>query len=288
MQGDLASLDARLESGSLEADEDEGEVRALLREMRETWLHYRATGSEDARQDLIAEYLPLTRFVAGQMSQKLPPSVEYDDLVSYGTIGLMDAIEKFDLDKGVKFGTYAVSRIRGAVLDELRSMDWVPRSVRTKAKSVEAAAAKLGGDLGRMPTDEELANELGVSTDELADLIADSVVAPVVGLDEPVGGADGEEGLTAIDRLIDNGTEDPLSRQVGAEVAETMATVVSRLDRRQRTILALYCVEDLTLSEIGEVMGVTESRVCQMHTRTVSALQDELEARGAGVMPYPA
>lgn len=249
--------------------------------MDDAWREYKETGDMDARQRLAAEYLPLTRLVAGQMARKLPPNVEYDDLVGYGTIGLMDAIEKYDPDKGVRFGTYAVSRIRGAVLDELRSMDWVPRSVRTKAKSVDAASTKLSTSLGRTPTRDELAEELEVTRDKLAELLADSSVSPMVPLDDPVGD---EEGSAIIETLVDLNFDDPLSTRVSGEVAEALASAVAKLDQRQRMILALYCVEDLNLSDIGEVMGVTESRVCQMHTRTVAALQDGLEARGAGAM----
>ena len=254
-----------------------------MRELPEAWQRYHEHGDMDARQELIEEYLPLTRYVASQMSQRLPPSVEFNDLVAYGTLGLLDAIEKFDPARGVKFGTYAVNRIRGAVLDELRSLDWVPRSVRTKARSIERVTTSLGNQLGRMPTDVEIAEELGLNMAEYAEIVADAAVVPVVGLDEPVDGTD-DDRQSIVETVTDPGADDPLAVQVGGEIAETVAAVVARLDRRQRTILALYCVEELTLSEIGEVLGVTESRVCQMHTRTVAALQDELEARGAGVV----
>lgn len=253
-----------------------------MRELPEAWQRYQEDGDMDARRDLIEEYLPLTRYVASQMSQRLPPSVEFDDLVAYGTIGLFDAIEKFDPEKGVKFGTYAVNRIRGAILDELRSLDWVPRSVRTKARSMDTASSNLGQRLGRSPTDEELAGEMGLNLEELGEVAADSVPASVVGLEEPVDGGEGEQ--TVLETIIDPSADDPLSTRVGGEIAETLAGVVAHLDRRHRLILALYCVEELTLSEIGDVIGVTESRVCQMHTRTVAALQRALEARGAGVV----
>jgi len=261
-----------------------------VRELQDVWQRYQLHGDLDARRELIEEYLPLTRYVASQMSRRLPPMVEFNDLVSYGTLGLLDAIEKYDLEKGVKFGTYAVNRIRGAILDELRSLDWVPRSVRTKARSVEQAVAKLTNVLGRLPTDEEIAEELEVDHDEFESLMADSVATRVVGL-EDAGGRGGSEsedegGQSALDTLVDFTSDDPLASRIGSEVAETVAKVVSRLDRRQRTILALYCVEELTLSDIGEVLGVTESRVCQMHTRTVASLQEQLESRGAGVVAY--
>jgi RNA polymerase sigma factor FliA len=251
----------------------------------EVWHRYQA-GDMDARRELIEAYLPLTRYVASQMSRKLPPSVEFDDLVSYGTLGLIDAIEKYDLDKGVRFGTYAVNRVRGAVLDELRSLDWVPRSVRTKARAVERAASSLSQSLGRLPSEDEMAETLGVDVSELGALLNDASATPIVGLEETIT-YEGGARQNLIDTIIDTRVDDPLSSHLGTEVAETVASVVAGLDERQRTILALYCVEELTLSEIGDVLGVTESRVCQMHTRTVSAIQGALEARGAGVVTLP-
>lgn len=256
---------------------------------RDVWIKYR-DGDKDAYRNIVHAYLPLTKYVASMMSKKLPPSVEFDDLVSYGTMGLLDAIEKYDLGKNVKFGTYAVSRIRGAILDELRSLDWVPRSVRTKARTVESACFKLSQDLGRPPTNEEMAHELGLNMAEFSTLVNDATTPRLVSLSggrQMMYGAgrlvEDSESRSPADSLVDLSVDDPLSSTVSGEVAEVMAAVVSRLDGRQRTVLALYCVEELTLSEIGDVLGVTESRVSQMHTRTVRAIQGELEARGAGV-----
>jgi RNA polymerase sigma factor FliA len=247
------------------------------REMTDAWVRYKESGDPDARDELIEEYLPLTRYVAGQMSRRLPPTVEYDDLVSYGTLGLLDAIEKYDLDKGVKFSTYAVSRIRGAVLDELRSLDWVPRSVRTKARSIDNATSSLSNRLGRMPTPVEMSAELGIEVSELSALVFDSVASPTVALDS------GQDDESIVDMMADPNSDDPLATQVSAEAASIVASVVADLDPRQRRILALYCVEELTLSQIGELFGVTESRVCQLHTRAVASIQEKLELRGAGV-----
>jgi len=253
---------------------------------REVWESYQA-GDKDAYARIVHAYLPLTRYVAGKLAKRLPPSVEFDDLISYGTMGLLDAIEKYDVEKKVKFGTYAVSRIRGAVLDELRSLDWVPRSVRTKARTVDTATEKLEYQLGRPPTQDEMARELGLDREEFAALAHDAATPRLVSLWRDRGDSgSGDAPLYALspaEMLVDKSVDDPLSSSVSGEVAEVVATVVSRLDERQRTILALYCVEELTLSEIGDVLGVTESRVCQMHTRTVRAIQGELEARGAGV-----
>lgn len=251
---------------------------------REVWESYQA-GDKDAYARIVHTYLPLTRYVAGKLAKRLPPSVEFDDLISYGTMGLLDAIEKYDVEKKVKFGTYAVSRIRGAVLDELRSLDWVPRSVRTKARTVDTATEKLEYELGRPPTQDEMARELGLDRDDFAALSHDAATPRLVSLwrDNAGPGDTTPYALSPAEMLVDKSVDDPLSSSVSGEVAEVVATVVSRLDERQRTILALYCVEELTLSEIGDVLGVTESRVCQMHTRTVRAIQGELEARGAGV-----
>ena len=253
-----------------------------MRELPDVWIRYRETKCPAAHAELVNEYLPLTRYVASQMSKRLPPSVEFDDLVSYGSMGLLDAIEKFDTDKGVKFGTYAVNRIRGAVLDELRSLDWVPRSVRTKHRAVERAVDSLEATLGRTPTDQEMADELGLPVSELAGALSDASATSLVGLEDLGQGRT----QSILDTLVDTTSDDPLASRIGSEVAETMAAVVADLDVRQRTVLALYCVEELTLSEIGELLGVTESRVCQMHTRTVASLQDLLESRGAGVVAF--
>lgn len=251
------------------------------------WLNYHK-GDKSAYRQIVHTYLPLTRYIASKMSKHLPPSVDFDDLVSYGTMGLLDAIEKYDLEKNVKFGTYAVSRIRGAILDELRSLDWVPRSVRTKARAVENAMLKLSHELGRPPTADEMASELDITAEEFVTLEADAAAPMLISLygerSPAAGDTQGDPwgGREIGDMLVDRSVDDPLSSTISGEVAEVVAAVVSRLDERQRTILALYCVEELTLSEIGDVLGVTESRVCQMHTRTVRAIQGELEARGAG------
>lgn len=240
-------------------------------------------GDIDARQSLIEAYLPLTRLVASQMYRRLPPSVEFDELVSYGTLGLIDAITKYDPSKNVRFATYAVSRVRGAILDELRALDWVPRSVRTKARSIEQTEMRLSHLLGRSPTDQEMADEMGLTSLEYHELAASASTSPLTTLDDVRGGDD--ERQSVIDMVIDRAADDPLSLQIDAEVATTVAALVANLDERQKTILALYCVEELTLSEIGTVLGVTESRVCQMHTRAVAAIQGFLEARGAGIVP---
>lgn len=249
----------------------------------EVWNRFRS-GDMDAYQTIVHTYLPLTKYIASKMSRTLPPSVDFDDLVSYGTMGLLDAIEKYDLEKNVKFGTYAVSRVRGAILDELRSLDWVPRSVRTKARSIENVMLKLSHDLGRPPTSEEMAEELGVSREEFSTLASDAAAPRIVSLyTDWRDSRESDYSPTSLsDSLVDMAVDDPLSSSISGEVAEVVAAVVARLDERQKTILALYCVEELTLSEIGDVLGVTESRVCQMHTRTVRAIQGGLEARGAG------
>lgn len=248
-----------------------------MRELPEVWERYHA-GDLKARDELVAEYLPLTRYIAGQMSHRLPPSVSFDDLVSYGSVGLLDAIEKFDPGRGVRFGAYAAMRVRGAVLDELRALDWLPRSARSKARAAEMVADKLGGELGRAPTDAEVATTLGMSEQELALVLADAAMGGVGRLDDHLDLDRGVVGATEWSHA-----ENPADTYFGSGlVASEVASVVSRLPERQRMILALYCVEELTLSEIGEVFGVTESRVCQLHTQTVAALQEELQSRGAG------
>ncbi|MEO6121119.1 MAG: RNA polymerase sigma factor WhiG [Acidimicrobiales bacterium] len=240
------------------------------------WRQYKATGSREARDALIVHYSPMVNYVAGRVAVGLPPTIEQADLVSYGIFGLIDAIAKFDPERNIKFETYAMTRVRGAIIDELRAVDWVPRTVRAKARSLESAFSILEGSLGRAPTDAELAAQMSLSEPELQALLGQVSFVGIVPLDEVLGG-DREDATTLGDTLADRG-----AGPVGAfEVQETralLAASIGRLGEREKTVLGLYYYEGLTLAEIGQVLGVTESRVCQIHTRAVIQLRSRLQA----------
>ena len=238
------------------------------------WTELKSTGSKDARDRLIVHYSPLVKYVAGRVSVGLPSYVEQADLISYGMFGLIDAIEKFEPERGRRFEAYAVTRIKGAIIDELRAMDWVPRSVRTKAKSIETAYAKLEGQHLRAPTDVEVAAELGISEDELQAMFAQISFVGLVALDEILS-VDRGEFMTLGDTLADPG-EGPMAAYEVVEMRQLLASAVDRLGEREKTVLGLYYYEGLTLAEIGEVLGVTESRICQIHTKAVIQLRARL------------
>jgi RNA polymerase sigma factor for flagellar operon FliA len=239
--------------------------------LRRLWDDYKRTGSREARDRLIVHYSPLVKFVAGRVSVGLPQNIEQADLVSYGIFGLIDAIDKFDPDRGIKFETYAINRIKGAIIDELRSIDWVPRSVRAKARAVEKAMAKLEAELHRAPTDAELAAELGMSEDELQQVFNQISFVGLVALDEMLGGERGDA-TTLGDTIPDKG-EGPVAAFEVEEMKQLLADAINRMGEREKIVLTLYYYEGLTLAEIGEVLGVTESRVCQIHTKAVLQLR---------------
>jgi RNA polymerase sigma factor for flagellar operon FliA len=247
-------------------------------EIDRLWASYKAEGGREARDALILHYSPLVKYVAGRVAVGLPQNVEQADLVSYGIFGLIDAIEKFDPDRGFKFETYAIARVKGAILDELRSIDWVPRSVRAKARSLEKAYAKLEGELHRTPTDDELATELGMSDDQLQTTLSQISFIGLVALDEmlSVGGERGES-LSLGDTVADQ-AEGPVAAYEVEEMRQILADAINRMPEREKIVLTLYYYEGLTLAEIGQVLGVTESRVCQIHTKAVLQLRSRLAA----------
>jgi RNA polymerase sigma factor for flagellar operon FliA len=207
----------------------------------------------------------------------LPANVEQADFVSSGIFGLIDAIEKFDLDRSIKFETYAISRIRGAIIDELRALDWIPRSVRQKARAVERAYATLETRLRRTPHEPEVAAEMGIPVEELHAIFSQLSLANVAALDEllhPVG--EGGDGMSLLDTLVDTAADDPVEVAEGRELRRLLARAVSTLPEREKTVVTLYYYEGLTLAEIGQVLGVTESRVSQIHTKAVLQLRAKL------------
>ena len=250
-------------------------------ELRELWQRYKKDKDEQARERLVLAYSPLVKFVAGRMSSGLPGHIEEADLISYGLLGLIGAIERFDLEREIKFETFAVARIKGSIIDELRSLDWVPRSVRAKAREIEGANAKLERTLGRTPTDEEVATELDVSIDDFQESLLQISNSSVVALDElwAVSDASGDQ-VSLLDTMKDPAAVDP-ARELGvSELKDRLAHAISRLPEREKLVVALYYYENLTLREIGEVLGVTESRVSQLHTKAVLRLKARLQSEG--------
>ncbi|MDP8937386.1 MAG: RNA polymerase sigma factor WhiG [Actinomycetota bacterium] len=242
------------------------------------WEDFKATGTVDARNRLIIHYAPLVKYVAGRLSAGLPHSIEQADLVSYGMFGLIDAIDKFDLSRGFKFETYAMARIRGSIIDELRSIDWVPRSLRAKARSVEKAYTKLEHELLRTPTDTEVAAELNMTEDELQDVFSHMSFFGLVALEETLSvGAERGESVTLRDTIPDQGPG-PVATFEVQETKQILAAAINRLPEREKVVLSLYYYEGLTLGDIGDILGVTESRVCQIHTKAVIQLRSKLSA----------
>jgi RNA polymerase sigma factor for flagellar operon FliA len=241
------------------------------------WDEYKSKGTVEARERLILNYAPLVKFVAGRVASGLPQSVDQADLVSYGIFGLIDAIDKFEPERGWKFETYAISRIKGAIIDELRSIDWVPRSVRTKAREVERAYSKLEGELHRTPEESEVAAEMGISQDDLVTTLSQISYVGIVALDEVVGGGgDDGGGSTTVGGMVAGTVGDPVAAFEVEEMKQILADAINRMPDRERLVLTLYYYEGLTLAEIGEVLGVTESRVCQIHTKAILQLRSRL------------
>lgn len=244
------------------------------------WAAFKDSGDPVARENLILTYSPLVKYVAGRLSSSLPQTVDTSDLTSYGVFGLIDAIEKFDTSRGIKFETYAIARIRGAIIDELRAMDWVPRSVRARAREFEAAYVTLENRLKRVPDDAEVAAEMGLAPRELQSILAKLSYASVISFEEMWvgGGSERDEHQDPLAAIPDKRADDPVDIFENAEVKEILAGAIERLPEREKTVVALYYYEGLTLKEIGTVLGVTESRVSQLHTKAVLRLRARLHA----------
>jgi RNA polymerase sigma factor for flagellar operon FliA len=240
------------------------------------WHAFKSTGDIDARERLILHYAPLVKYVASRVATGLPASVDQADLVSYGMFGLIDALQKFEPGRGNKFETYAIPRIRGAIIDELRAMDWVPRSVRFKQREIEKALTDLEAMLKRQPTDAELSERLGISSRELHEVITQISFVSVLALDETVSvGADRGEKVSLVDTLADKGF-DPSTGVESQETRSLLAAAINELSEREKIVVTLYYFEGLTLAEIGGILGVTESRVCQIHTKAVGVLRGQM------------
>lgn len=242
------------------------------------WNDYRVGGSEKARERLILHYAPLVKYVASRVATGLPGSIEQADLVSYGMFGLIDALDRFDLGRGIKFETYAIPRIKGAIMDELRALDWVPRSVRFKAREVDKAYQEVEAREKRAPHETEVAEQLGISVPDLHDVVTQISFVSVMALDEVLStGTDRAEGLSLLDTVADSSQLDPAAGMEDQELRSLLSAAINDLSEREKMVLTLYYFEGMTLSEIGEILGVTESRVCQIHTRAVGQLRTYLK-----------
>lgn len=242
-------------------------------ELSGLWGRFKATGDEQARERLILQYSPLVKFVAGRVGVGLPKSVDPSDLVSYGIFGLIDAIDKFEPERGFKFETYAINRIKGAILDELRALDWVPRSVRARAREIERSLAELEHKLQRSPTDEELASHMSKDVEDLRDELAEISGLGIMALDDTLG----SDSSTSVGDMVADPTG--LSPEAAFQKEETrriLTDAINRLPDRERLVLTLYYFEGLTLAEIGDVLGVTESRVCQIHAKSVMSMRNRM------------
>ncbi len=243
------------------------------------WDEYRSNPTRECRDRLILHYSSLVKYVAGRVSAGLPSTIDRSDLASYGIFGLIDAIERFEPERGLKFETYAMARIKGAILDELRGTDWVPRSVRAKARALEEAYATLEAQLHRTPTEAELAASMGITEEQLAEDLSQISFRGIVALDEMLsaGAERGDTGVTLGDTIADSG-DGPVQAFEETEMRRILADAIGRMGERERIVLTLYYYEGLTMAEIGEVIGVTESRVCQIHTSSVLQLRSRIAA----------
>jgi RNA polymerase sigma factor FliA len=252
-------------------------------ELRDLWRRYKDDRDEKARERLVLAYAPLVKYVAGRMSSGLPSHVEESDLISYGLLGLISAIERFEPEREIKFETFAITRIKGSIIDELRSLDWVPRSVRTKAREIERMNAKLEHKLHRAPTDKEMAEGLEVTVEEFQESLVRISNSSVVALDElwTVSDSSGDQ-VSLLDTIQDPQAADPATEMDTTEMKDRLADAIARLPEREKLVVALYYYENLTLREIGEVLGVTESRVSQLHTKAVLRLKSRLQGDPLG------
>ncbi|MFH1614120.1 MAG: FliA/WhiG family RNA polymerase sigma factor [Planctomycetota bacterium] len=240
------------------------------------WEEFFETRSEDCRNRLMEHYLPLVKYTAERIYSKLPDKVELDDLISAGIFGLMDAIDAYDPHRGVKFETYCAPRVRGAILDELRNMDWVPRLVRARAHQLERATRVLAAHLGRLPTDKETARELDLDLEEFRRLQRDANAIGLISLNNKYADSDADKEIREIDIIEDRKSQDP---EIEAQKRDVKNLLTKGLTRAERLIVVLYYYEEMTMKEIGATLDLSESRVSQMHSSIIARLKAQLNTR---------
>lgn len=240
------------------------------------WKKYKRTKSQLLREEIVRKYLYLVKYVAGRVAIGLPPNVEFNDLVSYGILGLFDAIEKYDVTQGNKFETYGVSRIRGAIMDELRKLDWAPRLLRKRAREIERKMRELEDRYGRVATEDELARSLKMSVEDLNGIYSELNSTTFLSLDEVWQNDDGNKPISRLQTVEDSLITDQFSFVHQGEVKELLAQAIDQLPEKEKLVIILYYYENLTLREIGDVLNVSESRVCQIHTKVVLKLRSHL------------
>lgn len=248
------------------------------------WSLYKETRDPAIRDAFIRQYAPLVKYVAGKVAASMPNTVEFEDLVGFGVFGLLDAIEKFDPDKNVKFKTYAVTRIRGAIFDELRSIDWVPRSVRQKTKEIEDAVVNLEAKLGRPASDQEIASSLGVTEDDFMKTMLKISSTSVLSLNDVWYSGDDADKISIGESIESPSSMNPDATVEREEVKRVIVQALSELPEKEKKVLVLYYYEDLTLKEIGQVLDVTESRVSQLHTKAILRLRAKLTNLRKGII----
>ncbi len=245
---------------------------AIIDNKERLWIEYSHSKTSAIREQIIIEYVPLVKVVAGRLAIYLGTNVEYEDLVSYGIFGLIDAIDKFDYGKGIKFETYASLRIRGSILDQIRKMDWIPRSVRQKQKAIDAAIKKLETEIGPNYTDEDMARELGISDDEYASWLGQTNVSNVSSLEDFV-----EQGNEIRSSVVPGYMRvEPEAAVEEKELKEALMEALEALTEKEKTVVLLYYYEELTLKEISNVMDVSESRVSQLHSKALKKMRGYL------------
>jgi RNA polymerase sigma factor for flagellar operon FliA len=250
----------------------------------ELWINYRQNRDPKIREAFVKQYAPLVKYVAGKVAVGMPHNVEFDDLVGFGVFGLLDAIDKFDPEKGVKFKTYAVTRIRGAIFDELRSIDWVPRSVRQKTREVEEAIGALEAQLGRTATDQEIAGSLGMDEEEFAKTMMKISTTSILSLNDVWFSGDDNDKVTIEASIESPSSLNPDIIVEKEEIRRVIISAINELPDKEKKILVLYYYEDLTLKEIGQVLDVTESRVSQLHTKAMLRLRGKLTNIRKGIV----
>jgi len=249
-------------------------------DMESLWIDYKEHGSTSARDKLLAEYTPIVRYTAQRMAINLPKDVQLGDLIGAGVMGLIKALESFDSTRDVKFETYATHKIRGAILDDLREQDWVPRSIRQKAKTVKNAYIELEKEKGRTPYDSEVAAHLNLKPAEFEDLLSEIAPTSIVSLNEVIQNNYGETmNMSFIDTIEDEDAENPLDRLATEDVKKILAKALMELAENERQVIALYHYEELTLKEIGIAMNLTESRVSQIHSKAMVKLRAKLQMK---------